>query len=172
MLHGHLHWLEHMEAGLTDQMVAFDTAAETFRRMPPPPVTCKERSQLLVADGSLMASEPGHLFVDLWVLEGYGGGAATEGTWERRHRVEVPWPVVERPLLVVGGDGGDVVLGHNPGVVAYNLRSRTVRQVAGVDASRGGPRLLPSHHVFRESLVRHGFFQARLHPGLPSFFFS
>ncbi|XBI89348.1 hypothetical protein VPH35_027171 [Triticum aestivum] len=172
VLHGHLHWLEHMEAGLTDQMVAFDTAVETFRRMPPPPVTCKEHSQLLVADGSLMASEPGHLFVDLWVLEGYGGGADTEGTWERRHRVEVPWPIVERPLLVAGGDGGDVVLGHNPGVVAYSLSYRTVRQVVGVDASRDGTRLLPSHHVFGESLVRHGFFDARPHPGLPSFSFS
>nr|XP_040255172.1 F-box protein At3g07870-like [Aegilops tauschii subsp. strangulata] len=107
LLHGQLHWLEHMEAGRTDQMVAFDTAAETFRRMPPPPVTRKGHSQLLVADGSLMASEPGHLFVDLWVLEGYGGGgAATKGTWERRHRVDVQW-LITRPLLVAGRDGGD-----------------------------------------------------------------
>ncbi|KAI5008721.1 hypothetical protein ZWY2020_009769 [Hordeum vulgare] len=172
VLHGHLHWLEHMEAGLTDQMVAFDTVSETFRRMPPPPLTCeKKNSHLLVADGSLMASEPGHLFVDLWVLEGYGGGAAAEGTWEHRHRVEVCWSV-ERPLLVAGGDGGDVVLGHNSGVVAYNLRSRTVRQVVGGDASTGDTHLLPSRHVFRESLVRHGFFEARPHPGLPLLLFS
>ncbi|KAI5008728.1 hypothetical protein ZWY2020_009776 [Hordeum vulgare] len=27
VLHGHLHWLEHMEARLTDQMVAFDTVS-------------------------------------------------------------------------------------------------------------------------------------------------
>ncbi|XBI89347.1 hypothetical protein VPH35_027170 [Triticum aestivum] len=166
VLHGRLHWLQHMEAGLTDQMVAFDTAAETFRRMPPPPVTRKMHSHLLVADGSLMAAELGHRFMDLWFLEGYGCGAA-EGTWEHRHRVDMRWPITG-PVLVAGGDRGDVVLGHNQGVVAYNLRSRTVRQVVDVDESGDDP-LLPSRYVFRESLVRHGFFQARRHPGLPSF---
>ncbi|XP_020152062.1 putative F-box protein At2g02030 [Aegilops tauschii subsp. strangulata] len=167
VLHGHLHWLQHVEAGLTGQMVAFDTAAETFRRMPPPPVTCKMHSHLLVADGSLMVAELGHRFMDLWFLEGYGGGAA-EGTWEHRHRVDMRWPITG-PLLVAGGDGGDVVLGHNQGVVAYNLRSRTVRQVVDVDESGDEPLLLPSRYVFRESLVRHGFFEERKHPGLPSF---
>ena len=77
VLHGHLHWLKHMEGGIADEMVAFDTVAETFRRMLPPPVTCREHANLLVADGSLMASELGHLFVDLWVLHGYACAAAT-----------------------------------------------------------------------------------------------
>uniref|UniRef100_A0A453ART1 Uncharacterized protein n=1 Tax=Aegilops tauschii subsp. strangulata TaxID=200361 RepID=A0A453ART1_AEGTS len=66
---------------------------------------------------------------------------------------------------------GRVVMGLNQGVVAYNLRSRTVRQVVDADESGDDPLLLPSRYVFRESLVWHGFFEARRHPGLPSFRF-
>jgi hypothetical protein len=182
VLHGHLHWLKHMEGGVADEMVAFDTVAETFRRMPPPPVTFRECSNLLVGDGSLMAAELGHLFVfvDLWVLDGYAGPAACTGEeirWVRRHRVEVPWQddrlllQEDRLLLAEGGDGGDVLLGWRRGVVAYNVRSGTVRQVVGVDASRHGIISL-SRRVFRGSLVRHDFFEARPHPGLPLFRFS
>jgi hypothetical protein len=157
-------------------MVAFDTVAETFRRMPPPPVTCKEQANLLVADGSLMASQLGRLFVDLWVLDGYTGAAATgkDGRWERRHRVKVPWHAVpwqddDRLLLAAGGDGGDVILGTNRGVVAYNARSGTVRQVVGVAST--DHTISPSRRLFRGSLVRHDFFEARPHPGLPLFRF-
>uniref|UniRef100_A0ACD5YBG5 Uncharacterized protein n=1 Tax=Avena sativa TaxID=4498 RepID=A0ACD5YBG5_AVESA len=170
-----LHWLKHMEGGAADQMVAFDTVAETFWQMPPPPVTCREHSNLFVADGSLMASELGHLFVDLWVLDGYVCATATgeEITWERRHRVELTWHVQmswqdDRLLLAAGGDRGDVVLGTHHGVVAYNLRSGAVRQV---DRASRGDTISPSRRVFRGSLVRHGFFDARPHPGLPLFRF-
>ncbi|CAM0907324.1 unnamed protein product [Alopecurus aequalis] len=172
ILHGHMHWLNHM-AGLTGQMLAFDTVAETFRWMPPPPVTRKAKTSLLVADGSLVASEIllGQPLVDLWVLEGYGG---TAERWERRHRVrvEVLCPTHRGKLqLAASGDGGDVVLGTRGGVVAYNMRSGTVRKVVGIDTSRGGEAVLPLRSVFRESLVRHGFFDARPHPGLPLFSF-
>jgi hypothetical protein len=171
VLHGHLHWLQHMEAGLSGQMVAFDTVAETFRRMPPPPVTQKKNSNLLAADGSLMACEPGHLFIDLWALDGYAGAAATgKERWERRHRIEVPWKAY-RLVLAAGDDEGHVVVGMQRGVVAYNVRSGTVRLVAGVGASGGGQAVDPSRHVLRESLVRHGFFERRPHPGLPFFSF-
>ncbi|KAI5008727.1 hypothetical protein ZWY2020_009775 [Hordeum vulgare] len=117
-----------------------------------------------------MASEPGHLFVDLWVLEGYGGGAAAEGRGSTgtASRFAGPWKAVARGRW----RRRDVVLGHNSGVVAYNLRSRTVRQVVGGDASTGDTHLLPSRHVFQESLVQHGFFEAQPHPGLPLLLFS
>jgi hypothetical protein len=169
VLHGHLHWLKHMEGGVADQMVAFDTVAETFRQMPPPPVTCREDSNLLVADGSLMASELGRLFVDLWVLDGYAA-TGEDGRWERRYRVEVPWRQDDTLLLAAGGDEGDVILGTRRGVVAFNVRSGTVRQVVGVGASRKDT-IAPSRRVFRGSLVRHDFFEARPHPGLPLFRF-
>jgi hypothetical protein len=168
VLHGHLHWLK-----FTGEMLAFDTVAETFRWMPPPPVRCKDRTNLLVADGSLVASEVllGRPLVDLWVLEGYGGGTAER--WVRRHRVRVEVVGYEydhygRLPLAAGGDGGDVLLGARDGVVAYNMRSGTVRKVVGA----GDEPVLPSRSVLRESLVRHGFFDARPHPGLPLFKFA
>ncbi|CAM0907319.1 unnamed protein product [Alopecurus aequalis] len=174
VLHGHLHWMQHMEGGSTNQMVAFDTVTETFRRMRPPPITPKDlvHSHLLVADGSLMVAELDHQYsVDLWVLKGYDGCAAP-GRWERRHRVrvEVPCQSDNRLLVGIGGDGGNVILGTLGGVVAYNVRSRTVRQVVRIDASRGDIIVYPSRVVFRESLVRHGFFDARPHHGLPGVF--
>ncbi|KQK14757.2 hypothetical protein BRADI_1g18424v3 [Brachypodium distachyon] len=174
-LGGRLHWLRHMEAGNTGSMVAFDTAAETFSRMPSLPVACKKNSRLLVADGgTLMAAELGDLAFDLWALEGYtmiGGEAAEAGgamRWERRHRVEVPW-YAERPTVVAGAEdgSGDVVLGSDYGVVVYNVRSGAVRRVVIDGVSE---RLLLSRiGVLKESLVRHGFFDARPHPGLPLF---
>ncbi|XP_051219836.1 uncharacterized protein [Lolium perenne] len=171
VLHGHLHWLQHMEAGLSGQMVAFDTVAETFRRMPPPPVTQKKNSNLLAADGSLMACEPGHLFIDLWALDGYAGAAATgKERWERRHRIEVPWKAYTL-VLTAGDDEGHVVVGTKLGVLAYNVRSGAVRLLTGVDASGGPQAVDPSRHVLRESLVRHDFFERRPHPGLPFFSF-
>ncbi|KQK14758.2 uncharacterized protein LOC112270072 isoform X2 [Brachypodium distachyon] len=177
VLGGRLHWLRHMEAGHTDSMVAFDTAAERFSRMPSPPVAWKTNSRLLVAYGStLMAAEHGDMVFDLWALEGYTvtGGEAAEGDamrWVLRHRVEVPWRA-HWPTVVYGTEdgSGDVVLGSGYGVVAYNMRSGAARRVVIDDVRESKEeRLLLSRRVFRESLVRHGFFDARPHPGLPLF---
>ncbi|KAM0868966.1 hypothetical protein ACQ4PT_040977 [Festuca glaucescens] len=156
-----------------EQMLAFDMVAETFWWMHPPPVTRRDKTNLLVADGSLVVSQIslGQPLVDLWVLEGYGGAAER---WERRHRVrvEVLCHKHEGKLpLATGGDGGDVVLATCRGVVVYNMRSGTVWKVVGVDASRDDDPVLPPRSMFRESLVRHGFFEARPHPGLPLFSF-
>jgi hypothetical protein len=172
VLHGHLHWMQHIEAGFTGQIVAFDTVTEMFRRMAPPPMTHNdpEHSHLLVANGSLMASELDQLFVDLWVLQGYDGSAAP-GTWERHVRIEVPCHTDNRLLIATGGDGGDVILGTPGGVVVYNVRSGTVKQVMDIDASRSDTVVSPSRVVFRESIVRHRFFEARPHPGLRYFSF-
>ncbi|KAF7006930.1 hypothetical protein CFC21_021913 [Triticum aestivum] len=65
VLHGHLHWLRHPEAGSASEMAAFDTVDETFRRMPAPPVAIELLARLIVADGSLMASKFRKLVVDL-----------------------------------------------------------------------------------------------------------
>jgi hypothetical protein len=95
-----------------------------------------EHSCLLIVDGSLMASELGHQFVDLWVLQGYDGGAAP-GRWERWHHVEVLCHTNNRLLTATGGDGEDVILGTTGGMVAYNVTSGAVRQVIDIDSSRG-----------------------------------
>jgi outer membrane protein assembly factor BamB len=118
-----------------------------------------------------MACEPGHLFVDLWALNGYAGAATTgKERWERRHRIKVPWKAYWL-VLTAGDDEGHVVVGTKLGVLAYNVRSGAVRLLTGVDASGGGQAVDPSRHVLRESLVRHDFFERRPHPGLPFFSF-
>lgn len=165
-LDGQLHWLRHPEAGRTDKMVAFDTVAETFRRMPAPPVTSTYSAKLLAMDGLLMASEFGDVFLDLWVVEDYGAKAER---WEHRHRVVPPWQpsTFRTPLVATGGDEGDVILGTNRGLLVYNVKNETVRVVDLKSDDVG-----PSRHVLRESLVQHAFFKARPYPGLPLFRFS
>ena len=54
VLHGHLHWMQHMESGLTDQMVAFDTLIEKFWRMPPPPLTRRVLGYILYTEYGVM----------------------------------------------------------------------------------------------------------------------
>ncbi|KAL5198001.1 hypothetical protein ABZP36_001513 [Zizania latifolia] len=176
-LHGRLHWLEHPEAGLTDQMVVFDTVAETFSRMTPPPVTSGSDSlvNLLSTDGSLMASRiTAGLSVDLWVLEGYGAAAMdVVGRWELRHRVDLPYHPLAciLPNAVAGGDDGDVILGTPRAMRVYNVRTKTVRIVDDepIDRLR-----FPEFPVglLRENMVPHAFFHDRGHPScLPLFHF-
>ncbi|KAM0822543.1 hypothetical protein ACQ4PT_071431 [Festuca glaucescens] len=163
---GRLHWLRHPEPGSGGEMAVFDWAA--FRRMTCPPTSDEHLTNLVVADGSLMASEFRELGVYLWVLGG-GGGAGEEIRWERRHRVELPWQARMPTWLdvVMGGDvEGDVVLGTSNGVVVYNVRSGTARVV---DVGPGAVQLTRRALRIRESFVRHGFFETRPHPGLPSF---
>jgi hypothetical protein len=85
-------------------------------------------------------------------------------------RVEFSW-LDGRLSVAAGGNGGDVVLGTRRGVVAYNVRSGTVRQVVDIDASSSSDTISPSRRVFRGSLVRHGLFETWPHPGLPLFNF-
>ncbi|KAK1614474.1 hypothetical protein QYE76_019991 [Lolium multiflorum] len=159
---GRLHWLRHPEAGSAGgEMAVFDLADETFSRMASPPTSDDEHlTNLIVADGSLMASEfPDRelgLGVDLWVLGGYrggGGGAREEIRWERRHWVELRWQQARTMptwLDVVAADDveGDVVLRTNNGVVVYNVRSATARVV---DVGPGAVRLTRRALTMRES---------------------
>jgi hypothetical protein len=177
---GRLHWLRHPEAGSAGgEMAVFDWADETFSRMASPPTSDEHLTNLVVADGWLMASEfqDGELGlgVDLWVLGGYrrGGGGAGEEIirWERRHRVELRWQQARTmptwlDVVAAGDVEGDVVLGTSNGVAVYNVRSGTARVV---DVGAGAVRLTRRALTMRESFVRHGFFETRPHPGLASF---
>uniref|UniRef100_A0A0E0I5E2 F-box domain-containing protein n=1 Tax=Oryza nivara TaxID=4536 RepID=A0A0E0I5E2_ORYNI len=167
-LHGRLHWLLHPESGLAGHVVAFDTVTEAFTRMAPPPVTRKASADLLATDGCLMASEfTASSSVDLWVLDGYHGGAMDERCcWQLRHRVVMPWgATISVPRLVAGGDDGDVILAvDGGGLGVYNVRSETVVGVVGVEG-------LP-WFVHRESLVQHAFFNDRALNCLPLFRFT
>uniref|UniRef100_R7WEX4 F-box domain-containing protein n=1 Tax=Aegilops tauschii TaxID=37682 RepID=R7WEX4_AEGTA len=173
VLRGSLHWLRHPEAGSAGEMAVFDTADETFRQMPAPPVANELLARLLVVDGSLMASEFRKLAVDLCVLECYAGAtsASAGGTrWELRHSFEVPWQarMPTFALVVIGGDEeGDVVLGTRHGVAVYNMRRGTVRAVDVGPKGSKGFRLTQRVLRIRESLVRHTFFETQRHPGIP-----
>ncbi|KAK1614473.1 hypothetical protein QYE76_019990 [Lolium multiflorum] len=177
---GRLHWLRHPEAGsIGGEMAVFDLADETFSRMASPPTSDDEHlTNLVVVDGSLMASEfqDGKLGlgVDLWVLGGYRGGGGSAGEeirWERRHRVELRWQQARTmptwlDVVAAGDVEGDVVLGTSNGVAVYNMRSGTARVV---DVGPRAVKLTRRGLTMRESFVRHSFFERRPHPGLPSF---
>uniref|UniRef100_A0A0E0LPI0 Uncharacterized protein n=1 Tax=Oryza punctata TaxID=4537 RepID=A0A0E0LPI0_ORYPU len=101
------------------------------------------------------------LGVDLWVMEDYG---AMDERWKLRHRVVLPWQLsvtLERPLLIEGGDDGDVIMHGNHqwlGDVQYNIK-RFVVTVKPPDV------LLLSRNMLRESLLPQTFFNnQQLHP--------
>ncbi|RLM80003.1 hypothetical protein C2845_PM12G01650 [Panicum miliaceum] len=115
-LGGVLHWLRHPEAGGSGDMVAFDTASETFRRIPPPPLAGPHPHHLRAFDmgGTLAVSAvtQASLRMDVWALESDGEA------WARRLRIDLPprripefqpsdeaVAVLEGGLLVVVGDG-------------------------------------------------------------------
>uniref|UniRef100_A0A0E0EFV9 F-box domain-containing protein n=1 Tax=Oryza meridionalis TaxID=40149 RepID=A0A0E0EFV9_9ORYZ len=159
-LHGHLHWLQHPEGRLTNHMAVFNMVDETFKQMTSPPVTSKFFADLLATDKFLMASEFTDLGVDLWVMEGYG---AMDDRWELRHRVVLPWMrgvTLERPLLIEGGNDGDVIMGTAYGLGVYNVKSKTFRIVITVKPPDA---LLLSRNMLRESLVPHTFFDNQQH---------
>ncbi|CAL5016303.1 unnamed protein product [Urochloa decumbens] len=174
-LHGRLHWPPRRDAlrRETLEMVAFDTAAETFHAMAGPRVAAVALMKLFAMDGMLVAANFGDgdgqaRHVDLWFLTEYG---ATDGRWERRHRVATPWgfgvcSVGLMATAAASDDRGNVMLGTHHGLCVYNVRTKTVTVVKDV-ATRSND-VLMSRHVFRESLVQHqGYRQTRSFADLP-----
>lgn len=136
-------------------MVAFDMVAETFKEMMPPLVTTKFFANLLAMDKFLMASKFMDLGMDLWVLEGYG---VMDERWELWHHVVLPWQLsatLKRPLLIEGGDSGNVIMGTTYDLGVYNVKSKIFRVVVTVKPPDA---LLLSRNMLRESLVPHTFF--------------
>lgn len=116
-LHGLLHWLHHLEGRLTNHL----------EEMMPPLVTTKFFANLLAMDKFLMASKFTDLGMDLWVLEGYG---VMDERWELWHHVVLPWQLsatLKRPLLIEGGDSGDVIMGTTYDLGVYNVKSKIFR---------------------------------------------
>lgn len=162
VLRGRLHWLRHPEVGSTGNMVAFDTLSETFHQMQAPP-TISENAKLFDMDGLLVAVDFKEMSFDFWALEDY-----RVGRWEHRHRAMAPWASLAPEMrflftAAVCSEEGDVVLAGTFGIVAYNMENETVRIVQDVLSNHTNV----SRHVFRESLVRHTFFQVHPSPGLP-----
>ncbi|XP_066168322.1 uncharacterized protein [Oryza sativa Japonica Group] len=149
------HCTMNLAGRLTNHMVAFDMVAETFKEMMPPLVTTKFFANLLAMDKFLMASKFTDLGMDLWVLEGYG---VMDERWELWHHVVLPWQLsatLKRPLLIEGGDSGDVIMGTTYDLGVYNVKSKIFRVVVTVKPPDA---LLLSRDMLRESLVPHTFF--------------
>ncbi|CAL5084581.1 unnamed protein product [Urochloa decumbens] len=168
-LHGSLHWPPASTAGET-ALTAFDTVSETFGQMPGPPSRRPWTVKLFEMGGLLAAADfGGNRHVDLWFLEDYSAA----GRW--RHRVASPWQhgrgwphdIDVCSMAVAGDDDGNVILGNNERLLAYDTRSNTVRNVHSVMRRRRS--VCVTKLVFKGSPVVRGQHQHACFATLPSF---
>ncbi|CAL5060461.1 unnamed protein product [Urochloa decumbens] len=163
-IRGTLYWSYHPEAGDTGgaDMVAFDTAAEAFRRIPMPPAVGLASHRLRVFDmgGRLAMSaavEAHPRRMDVWALEDEGGGGGGGGArWACLLRIDGDLP---RPRRRAGGypvyeavcvlEGGALVVAGGGWVVLYDVEGK--RELSRVDHSRGVGNV--SRCVYRASLA-------------------
>ncbi|TVU09287.1 hypothetical protein EJB05_42749, partial [Eragrostis curvula] len=158
-LRGCLHWI--LQGSPPEKViVVFYTAAESFRTMPSPVVAAWDWPRLLEMDATLAVSwvDKSQTMMKLWVLRDY-----ERGVWSLTRRII--FPLVEIRSIVnncrfhgtVVSEDGDVLLhcprcfhmfhsDTNKGELLQTLCWRNVF-----------PR--PVGHCFRESLVRHQFFE-------------
>ncbi|CAN6237096.1 unnamed protein product [Urochloa humidicola] len=157
-IRGTLYWSYHPEAagdtGGAD-MVAFDTAAEAFRRIRRPPAVGR-RLRVFDMGGRLAvsgAAEESPRRMDVWALEDGGG-------WARLLRIDDlplprrragPYPVYEAVCVLENGGGGalELVVAGGGWVVLYDVEGK--REVSRVDHSRGVGNV--SRCVYRASLA-------------------
>ncbi|TVU09285.1 hypothetical protein EJB05_42747, partial [Eragrostis curvula] len=183
LLHGCLHRLHHSSEKEDTVLAVFDTVAESFRTMRSPIAAAAaggggwERPQLLEMDGALAVScvDTSQTMMKLWVLQDYEAGV-----WTLKRRVI--FPLVEIRSIVtkdcnyrfyetVASEDGDVLL-HRPGSVHLFHCGNRGDLLQNFSRNSVFPR--PVGHCFRESLVRHEFFERK--PGgarvrrLPRFF--
>jgi hypothetical protein len=153
---GTLHWARHPWTGRNSStMLAFDTVAETFRRMPMPPAAATVPDYLIslfdmrgTLAASAMAEWP---YMDVWALDDYAGEK-----WTHHVRVELPTAATTTAFGVKYGEAvaaleGDVLVLVAVGgwVTLYNVKEkRTVRVVR-----RGENRARTCWCLYKESLV-------------------
>ncbi|CAL5085322.1 unnamed protein product [Urochloa decumbens] len=169
-LHGSLHWPPASTTGET-ALTAFDTVSETFGQMPGPPSRRPWTVKLFEMGGLLAAADfGGNKHVDLCFLEDYSAA----GRWARRHRVASPWQhgrgwphdIDVCSMAVAGDDDGNVILGNNERLLAYDTRSNTVRNVHSVMRRRRS--VCVTKLVFKGSPVVRGQHQHACFATLPA----
>ncbi|OEL31072.1 hypothetical protein BAE44_0007907 [Dichanthelium oligosanthes] len=152
---GNLHWLRHPEVCDTDEILAFDTVVETFRRIPRPPSRDQDDEKLFLveAHGALAVTAILHGSLDLWVLEDYN----SDSSWTPL-RVDLP-----PPLLYASWAMNVSVLGHNVillqgdrVVVLYGLTGKKVLKQINLANDSNDINTRPTSFVFRDSLERRG----------------
>uniref|UniRef100_A0A0E0DV33 F-box associated beta-propeller type 1 domain-containing protein n=1 Tax=Oryza meridionalis TaxID=40149 RepID=A0A0E0DV33_9ORYZ len=181
---GSLYWLRLTFPGLpgTDKMLAFDTVAETSRELPRPPTGANLNVRLCDMGGKLCVTSAPHgtmstrqrYTVDLWVADEDEDGGG-RWTWTRRHRVCLQqrmlmhssiWAArfvcVERDdVMVVCESAHDKKLNTQHAAGLYHLRDSKFLEPA---LDLGECSL--SQFRFKESLVRHAFFDLPRSPDL------
>ncbi|CAO2038021.1 unnamed protein product [Urochloa humidicola] len=157
LLHSCLHWIFY--SSQENALVVFDTISESFRHMSPPTAENGRWPHLLDMDGALGISHTDErkMMVKLWVLQDH----ETE-VWSLKYQIELPMVELRgagmdcRFEVSVVSEKGDVLVccsssGHifhcdKKGKLLEKFQCHSVLS-------------MPIGHWFKESLVRHAFFQ-------------
>ncbi|KAL6629462.1 hypothetical protein ACP70R_029227 [Stipagrostis hirtigluma subsp. patula] len=161
LLHSCLHWALRLLHEKT--LLVFHTVAESFRLMssPIPPDSQRTLAQLLEMDGLLGIShvDEGETTVKLWVLQDY----ETE-VWSFMYHIEIPMLEIRNIAdhssfaVTVVSQNGDVLVRCSSSCHLFHCdrKGRLLKMLRwDCVCSR------PTGHWFKESLVRHAFFQGQ-----------
>ncbi|TVU32612.1 hypothetical protein EJB05_24350, partial [Eragrostis curvula] len=157
VLHSCLHW---GQWSLENQLIVFDTVVESFRCMRSPITSYHSAlSHLLEIDGVIGIShmDESKFTVELWLLQDY-----ELEVWSLKYRIELPMAQMRNITnnwyyngLVVSGNG-DVLVYFGTNLHLFHCDSKgNLLQEFSLDRAI----LRPVGYFFKESLVRHTFFQ-------------
>ena len=156
----HVHWK--MRYGVCyHKILVFDTAAETFRHMIPPPVNPRHAMHLLEMSGRLAVatSKDGATGVSIFVLQD-----REQDVWAFQYRIKLPVMDIRRfqekgnLWAEVVSDEGDVLVSCSGHLLHCDENGSLVASFKYDDDL---PVVLP--HRLKESLVQHTFFQNTEH---------
>jgi hypothetical protein len=162
VLHNCLHWPDLRTAGQhLERLVVFDTVLESFRWMRSPATTADTRASLFEMEGMLGISclDVSDRLVKIWLLQDYG----RETSWSLKFQIQVPTVEtdissyirvmsLDRETLICYSDGYSAscsALFHCDISKAELLKEFTWRTLEPTITG----------HWFKESLIRHAFFQ-------------
>uniref|UniRef100_A0ACD5ZB83 Uncharacterized protein n=1 Tax=Avena sativa TaxID=4498 RepID=A0ACD5ZB83_AVESA len=159
MLHGCLHW--DPGSWRWDRIVVFDTAQETFRSMSSP---APAAASLLEMDATLGISscDASDGTVRIWLLQDYGSEA-----WSLSFRIQLP--TMEKTVVAqVTSLNGETLVCYSDGVFASSSALFRCDNRGGLLKEFRWRTLEPTitGHWFKESLLRHAFFQTQDGVGL------
>ncbi|TKW38513.1 hypothetical protein SEVIR_1G120000v4 [Setaria viridis] len=157
LLHSCLHWIVY--SSQENALVVFDTVSESFRCMSPPTEN-GQWQHLLDMDGALGIShmDESKVMMKLWVLQDY----KTE-VWSLKHQIELPMVELSVAMkcsfeVLVVSEKGDVLIYCSSFCHIFHCDS-TGKLLHKFQWDR--MLSMPTGYWFKESLVRHAFFQGQ-----------
>uniref|UniRef100_A0ACD5XF18 Uncharacterized protein n=2 Tax=Avena sativa TaxID=4498 RepID=A0ACD5XF18_AVESA len=168
LLHGSLHWPP--QQSQEGNILVFDTAAESFRWIAPPPTAViqdeNNDTRLSEMEGTLAMFywEQDARISDLWFLEDY-----EEANWVCKHRVELPVKLVYEPLPfypAIPYREGDMLVPEGSDTVLHYDKAGKLQ--GSFDSFVMGLRITP--HMLKESLVLHEFLHTQKNGGASEWF--